>query len=548
MPTTCRRRRFAAWWRGIFPRHLPHATSYWVPPRRPPRIASATSPTTRCRCISATCSPSRRRSPASRRFPSRAASTPRGFRSACSSPATIFPKASCSARRTATSRRPTGTRECRRKRRYEAAAFSHVHLHGGAWPGENRDPGAGRPDRQAQDAARAARDPARRRRLAGHRRIPPPAQPDAALSGRREEPAARRHHAQGRHHRHPVRAPGDRRAARHVARRGLPRHALRAGRPGARALRVQRGVPADGRLQRKRALRRRRRALRLHPFVWRGGGQREGIRMALPCRRPCLRHHGRAAAIPEGRPAPRRGRVQRDAARDRRLREGGGGELHEAVRLRGVLRAAAGGQPRQLPPASRDAVMAWEVVVGIETHAQLATRSKAFSGASTAFGAAPNTQASAVDIALPGVLPVANRGAIEHAIRFGLAVQGTIRRRSIFARKNYFYPDLPKGYQISQYESPIVQGGSVKIFVEGKEKTVRLTRAHLEEDAGKSLHEDFRGMTGIDLNRAGTPLLEIVSEPELIGAKQAVAYARALHALVMWIGVCDGNMQEGSFR
>ena len=192
--------------------------------------------------------------------------------------------------------------------------------------------------------------------------------------------------------------------------------------------------------------------------------------------------------------------------------------------------------------------MAWEVVVGIETHAQLATKSKMFSGAGTAFGAAPNTQASAVDIALPGVLPVANRAAVEHAIRFGLAVKGTISHRSVFARKNYFYPDLPKGYQISQYEAPIVQGGSVKIFVEGEEKAIRLTRAHLEEDAGKSLHEDLEGMTGIDLNRAGTPLLEIVSEPELRGAKEAVAYARALHALVVWIGICDGNMQEGSFR
>ena len=190
----------------------------------------------------------------------------------------------------------------------------------------------------------------------------------------------------------------------------------------------------------------------------------------------------------------------------------------------------------------------WEVVVGIETHAQLLTRSKMFSGASTAFGAAPNTQASAVDIALPGTLPVANRAAVEHAIRFGLAVKGAINRRSIFARKNYFYPDLPKGYQISQYETPIVQGGEVRFLVGDQEKTVRLTRAHLEEDAGKSLHEDFHGMTGIDLNRAGTPLLEIVSEPELRGAKEAVAYARALHALVMWIGICDGNMQEGSFR
>ncbi|MGE5640848.1 MAG: Asp-tRNA(Asn)/Glu-tRNA(Gln) amidotransferase subunit GatB [Clostridia bacterium] len=192
--------------------------------------------------------------------------------------------------------------------------------------------------------------------------------------------------------------------------------------------------------------------------------------------------------------------------------------------------------------------MAWEIVVGLETHTQLLTRSKMFSGAPNAFGAAPNTQASAVDIALPGVLPVANRAAVEHAIRFGLAVGGKISPRSIFARKNYFYPDLPKGYQISQYEIPVVQGGEVAFFVGEQEKKIRLTRAHLEEDAGKSLHEDFHGMTGIDLNRAGTPLLEIVSEPELRGAKEAVAYARALHALVVWIGICDGNMQEGSFR
>jgi aspartyl-tRNA(Asn)/glutamyl-tRNA(Gln) amidotransferase subunit B len=195
---------------------------------------------------------------------------------------------------------------------------------------------------------------------------------------------------------------------------------------------------------------------------------------------------------------------------------------------------------------------AWEVVVGIETHAQLATRSKMFSGASSAFGAPPNTQASALDVALPGTLPVANRAAVEHAIRFGLAVGGTINRRSVFARKNYFYPDLPKGYQISQYESPIVKGGHIKIPTGGEEKTIALTRAHLEEDAGKSLHEGSgemsQGMSGIDLNRAGTPLLEIVSEPELRGAQQAVAYARTLHALVMWIGICDGNMQEGSFR
>jgi len=187
--------------------------------------------------------------------------------------------------------------------------------------------------------------------------------------------------------------------------------------------------------------------------------------------------------------------------------------------------------------------LSWEIVVGIETHAQLLTKSKQFSGASTAFGAPPNTQASAVDIALPGVLPVLNRAAVEHAIRFGLAVNGAINPRSIFARKNYFYPDLPKGYQISQYEMPIVQGGFIHI-----PRKIRLTRAHLEEDAGKSLHDAFPDMSGIDLNRAGTPLLEIVSEPDLRGAQEAVAYARELHRLVTWIGICDGNMQEGSFR
>jgi aspartyl-tRNA(Asn)/glutamyl-tRNA(Gln) amidotransferase subunit B len=192
--------------------------------------------------------------------------------------------------------------------------------------------------------------------------------------------------------------------------------------------------------------------------------------------------------------------------------------------------------------------MAWEIVVGIETHTQLLTRSKMFSGAPNAFGAAANTQAAAVDIALPGTLPVANLAAIEHAIRFGLAVQGKINPRSIFARKNYFYPDLPKGYQISQYEIPVVQGGTLHFFVDKAEKSIRLTRAHLEEDAGKSLHENFDEVTGIDLNRAGTPLLEIVTEPELRGAKEAVAYARTLHSLVRWIGICDGNMQEGSFR
>ena len=194
--------------------------------------------------------------------------------------------------------------------------------------------------------------------------------------------------------------------------------------------------------------------------------------------------------------------------------------------------------------------MSWEIVIGLETHAQLSTQSKMFSGASTAFGAAPNTQASAVDIALPGVLPVTNKAAVERAIRFGLAVGGekVINRHSVFARKNYFYPDLPKGYQISQYELPIVKGGEIRILTKSGEKTVRLTRAHLEEDAGKSLHENFQDVSGIDLNRAGVPLLEIVSEPDMRSAEEAVAYAKTLHALVRWIDICDGNMQEGSFR
>lgn len=196
--------------------------------------------------------------------------------------------------------------------------------------------------------------------------------------------------------------------------------------------------------------------------------------------------------------------------------------------------------------------MQWEIVIGLETHVQLTTQSKIFSGASTQFGAEPNTQASPVDLALPGVLPVLNKGAVERAIQFGLAVGATIAPLSIFARKNYFYPDLPKGYQISQYEIPVVQGGTLSFIVENagqaEMKTVHLTRAHLEEDAGKSLHEDYQGMTGIDLNRAGTPLLEIVTEPDMRSAAEAVAYAKTLHALVTWLGICDGNMQEGSFR
>ncbi|WP_244073684.1 Asp-tRNA(Asn)/Glu-tRNA(Gln) amidotransferase subunit GatB [Nitrosomonas sp. PY1] len=192
--------------------------------------------------------------------------------------------------------------------------------------------------------------------------------------------------------------------------------------------------------------------------------------------------------------------------------------------------------------------MQWEIVIGLEVHAQLSTQSKIFSGASTAYGAAPNTQACEIDLALPGILPVLNKGAVERAIKFGLSVNAKINSPSKFARKNYFYPDLPKGYQISQLAFPTVQGGCILVQVNGTEKSIRLTRAHLEEDAGKSLHEDFYGMTGIDLNRAGTPLLEIVSEPDMRSSIEAVAYAKTLHTLVRWIGICDGNMQEGSFR
>ena len=197
-------------------------------------------------------------------------------------------------------------------------------------------------------------------------------------------------------------------------------------------------------------------------------------------------------------------------------------------------------------------IQGYEVVIGFETHAQLQTNSKIFSRASTAFGAAPNTQASVVDMALPGTLPVMNREAVACAIKLGLALGSHIAPRSVFARKNYFYPDLPKGYQISQFEIPVVQGGEVSFFLDGDKKnvrkTVRLVRAHLEEDAGKSLHDAFQGMSGIDLNRAGTPLLEIVTEPDIRSTEEAVAYAKELHKIVTWIGICDGNMQEGSFR
>lgn len=194
-------------------------------------------------------------------------------------------------------------------------------------------------------------------------------------------------------------------------------------------------------------------------------------------------------------------------------------------------------------------VMTWETVIGLEIHAQLATKTKIFSGSSTAFGAAPNTQANLVDLGYPGVLPVLNQNAVKMAVKFGLAVGATVATRSVFARKNYFYPDLPKGYQISQYELPIVEHGKMDILLEdGSTKTIRITRAHLEEDAGKSLHEDFHGFTGIDLNRAGTPLIEIVSEPDMRSAKEAVAYMKKIHTLVRYLDICDGNMQEGSFR
>ena len=194
-------------------------------------------------------------------------------------------------------------------------------------------------------------------------------------------------------------------------------------------------------------------------------------------------------------------------------------------------------------------MMEWETVIGLEIHAQLATKSKIFSGASTAYGAAPNTQACAIDLGLPGVLPVLNREAVRMAAMLGLAIGAEVARRSVFARKNYFYPDLPKGYQISQYELPVVQKGQMAIDLDdGSSKVIGITRAHLEEDAGKSLHEDFHGRSGIDLNRAGTPLLEIVSEPDLRSAKEAVAYMKKLHQMVVYLGICDGNMQEGSFR
>jgi len=193
--------------------------------------------------------------------------------------------------------------------------------------------------------------------------------------------------------------------------------------------------------------------------------------------------------------------------------------------------------------------MEWETVIGLEIHTQLATKSKIFSGAATAYGAEPNTQACAVDLGLPGVLPVLNKEAVFMAAKLGLAIGGTVAKRSIFARKNYFYPDLPKGYQISQLELPIVEHGTLEIELEdGTSKTISVTRAHLEEDAGKSLHEDFHGQTGIDLNRAGTPLVEIVSEPDMRSAKEAVAYMKKMHSLVQYLGICDGNMQEGSFR
>ena len=192
--------------------------------------------------------------------------------------------------------------------------------------------------------------------------------------------------------------------------------------------------------------------------------------------------------------------------------------------------------------------MKWEVVIGIEVHVQLNTVSKIFSGSSTAFGAEPNTQASAVELAFPGVLPVLNKAAVDKAIRLGLALDAKINQKNVFARKNYFYPDLPKGYQISQMDLPIVEHGQLKILVGEQEKVIGVTRAHMEEDAGKSLHEDFHGLSGIDLNRAGTPLLEVVSEPDMRSVDEALAYVKALYALVTWLGICDGNMQEGSFR
>ena len=219
----------------------------------------------------------------------------------------------------------------------------------------------------------------------------------------------------------------------------------------------------------------------------------------------------------------------------------------EAAQRRARLSARDGVAQADSEGSTSD--MNWETVIGLEIHAQLATRSKIFSSAPTAYGAAPNTQANLVDLGYPGVLPVLNREAVRMAVKFGLAVGATVARRSVFARKNYFYPDLPKGYQISQYEKPIVEKGRLEIVLDdGARKTIGITRAHLEEDAGKSLHEDFHGQSGIDLNRAGTPLLEIVSEPDMRSAKEAVAYLKKIHTLVRYLEICDGNMQEGSFR
>ncbi len=261
--------------------------------------------------------------------------------------------------------------------------------------------------------------------------------------------------------------------------------------------------------------------------------------MSIPCGFGAGREERQAA----GRPANHRQLLRRSEAAEHRAPVPARDRLAYAHAGRRLIRADT---------EQRENTMQWEVVIGLENHVQLTTQSKIFSGSAIHFGAEPNTQASPVDLALPGVLPVLNRGAVERAIRFGLAVGGTIAPQSVFARKNYFYPDLPKGYQISQFADPVVQGGTLTFAYEkdGKleMKTVNLTRAHLEEDAGKSLHEDYAGMSGIDLNRAGTPLLEIVSEPEMRSAAEAVAYAKAMHSLVMWLGVCDGNMQEGSFR
>src|SRR5690606_34588092 len=494
-PTTCRRKSCG----GSSPTTSAPPSRRWTssPPRSAPPWPgpSASGWTIRYATTLPTPSRCRPRSPACRACRCRPASARAAGPWACSSSAAGSTRRACWASPAASSGTPTGTGGIR-ERPHESDQPSFRCL--------RRSPG--RPaDRRPRARPRPARLPgARRAGRLRHRRRPGRRRPrrhadhrPAHRAGRALQPAGRgglRRDRRARRHEQPgARAPLVR------SRRQARRRPLQRGR-----------LPAGGVAPAHRGARARRLGLQAHGLAGSGRGH-DG-----PCGLRALvqpAHDLRQGMAGDVRPA------------HRRLRETG---------LRAGIR------------------MQWEVVIGLETHVQLATRSKIFSGASTAFGAAPNTQASAVDLALPGVLPVLNREAVAHAIRFGLAVDATVAPMSVFARKNYFYPDLPKGYQISQYAIPVVQGGHLDIDWEADgerlHKRIRLTRAHLEEDAGKSLHDAFEGMSGIDLNRAGTPLLEIVTEPDMRSAKEAVAYARSLHALVVWLGISDDNLQEGSFR